>query len=149
MNNFVAEHQIDSVIELGCGDGFQLKLARYPAYLGVDVSPKAVEFCRAIFTGDTSKTFLPSDVLMPGVTGDVSLSLDVIYHVVEDSVYEAYMKQLFECARRFVIVYSSNIDRQTPDVHVRHRQFTGWIERNKPEWGLHSKLANAYRVGSG
>lgn len=144
LNRFVDHHQIDSVIEYGSGDGAQLKLARYPSYTGVDVSAKAVEMCRLSFANDETKRFLQSDaaVLLP--KADLSLSLDVIYHLVEDSVYDKYMRQLFESARRFVIVYSSDMDQSWPQGHVRHRRFTRWVERNKPEWFLFSTRKNTY-----
>ena len=41
----VSDESISSVIELGCGDGQQLALARNPSYLGLDVSPRAVDLC--------------------------------------------------------------------------------------------------------
>lgn len=144
LNRFVEEHQIASVVEYGSGDGAQLKLARYPSYTGVDISPKAVEMCRTLFSGDASKQFLQLDAAVPGPTGDLSLSLDVVYHLVEDAVFNAYMWRLFESARRFVIVYSSNIDRDWTGQHVRHRQFTKWVEQNKPDWFLQSTLKNPY-----
>lgn len=59
-------------------------------------------------------------------------------------MYEMYMQQLFECARRFVIIYSSNVDLKWPDEHVRHRRFTNWIEEYKPEWVQGSVVANPY-----
>jgi SAM-dependent methyltransferase len=49
LNKFVAENNIHSVIEFGCGDGNQLMLANYPYYTCVDVSPKAIEICRELF----------------------------------------------------------------------------------------------------
>ncbi|MDR2439202.1 MAG: class I SAM-dependent methyltransferase [Planctomycetaceae bacterium] len=49
LNKFVTENNINSVIEFGCGDGNQLMLANYPYYIGVDVSPKAIEICRELF----------------------------------------------------------------------------------------------------
>ena len=36
---------------------------------------------------------------------ELALSLDVIYHLVEDTVYESYMGQLFDSATKYVIVY--------------------------------------------
>jgi SAM-dependent methyltransferase len=58
LNDFVREHSVESVIELGCGDGLQLALADYPRYVGVDVSRTAIELCRQRFAGDATKTFL-------------------------------------------------------------------------------------------
>jgi hypothetical protein len=75
---------------------------------------------------------------------DLALSLDVVYHLLEDSVFDAYMRRLFGSARRFVIVYSSNLDQDWSGSHVRHRQFTRWVEENKPEWYLHTTLKNAF-----
>jgi SAM-dependent methyltransferase len=49
LNKFVLENDIQSVIEFGCGDGNQLSLAKYPHYIGIDVSPKAIEICRKLF----------------------------------------------------------------------------------------------------
>ena len=57
MNRLVKEQQVNTVIEYGCGDGNQLKLAEYPSYTGFDVSPVAVKKCETIFSNDVSKTF--------------------------------------------------------------------------------------------
>jgi hypothetical protein len=53
------------------------------------------------------------------------------------------MNRLFESAKRFVIVYSSNKAEDRPAKHVRHRQFTTWVELNKPEWLLRQTVPNA------
>ncbi len=144
LNDFVRKHQITSVIEYGSGDGAQLKLAQYPSYTGVDISEKALEICRTIFRDDTSKRFLHSSAVTTSTMADLSLSLDVVYHLVEDSTFDAYMRQLFRSAGRFVIVYSSNMEREWPYKHVRHRRFTDWVVQNKPEWYLQSTVKNAY-----
>lgn len=144
LNRFVVQHRIFSVIEFGCGDGSQLELARYGSYVGVDVSSKAVEICRSRFSGDESKLFLQSNAFAPGTSADLVLSLDVVYHLVEGHVFETYMRQVFGSAARFVIVYSSNVDHEGPPRHIRHRQFTQWIEHNEPGWYLLSTVENDY-----
>ncbi len=144
LNGFVSERQISSVIEYGSGDGAQLRLARYPNYIGVDVSKKAVEMCRATFQNDASKRFFESGAVPPNTMADLSLSLDVVYHLVEDATFEAYMRQLFSSARRFVIVYSSNMELDWPYKHVRHRQFTEWVAQYEPQWHVESTIKNAY-----
>jgi SAM-dependent methyltransferase len=144
LNAFVEKNRINSVIEYGCGDGSQLKLARYPNYTGVDVSPKAVEICRALFAMDESKRFFDMDFVKQPMVADLALSLDVVYHLVEDSIFESYMQRLFDSSRRFVIVYSTNVDDTAPSQHVRHRCFTTWVEQNRPEWYVISKMANIY-----
>ena len=158
LNNFVAENNIETVIEFGCGDGNQLSLANYPRYLGIDVSETAGDACRKRFSsellsehgfktgkgGGAGKTFVLLNDYQ-GEKGQLVLSLDVVYHLVEDDVFENYMNTLFAAAVEYVIVYSSNIDdANTGTPHVRHRKFTDWIEQKKPEWKLISHLPNKY-----
>ena len=145
LNKFVADHAIESVIEFGCGDGNQLSYARYPSYLGLDVSAAALALCTQRFGADTTKAFLLVGD-HDGQRADLALSLDVIYHLVEDSVFDEYMNTLFLAARRYVIVYSSNHDDNSrkDGVHVRHRMFSRWIERHRPEWKLVEHVPNRY-----
>lgn len=145
LNALVAEHAIDSVIEFGCGDGNQLRLANYPRYVGYDVSPAAVARCRSDFAGDSTKRFgLLHE--FDGGTADMSLSLDVVYHLIEDEAFERHMEAVFDAARRIVVIYSSNLDddRRYDGSHVRHRQFTRWIERYRPDWRLERHVPNRY-----
>jgi hypothetical protein len=145
VNAIVAKHQIRSVIELGCGDGHQLSLARYPRYLGLDVSGTAVRRCRERFKEDPSKSFRLTSAYC-GEKADLALSMDVICHLVENSVYENHMHTLFGAANRLVVIYSSNFEelepRETP--HVRHRKFSSWVRRQQPSWILVEHLPNRY-----
>lgn len=142
INKFVASHGVHYIIELGSGDGNQLRLADYPRYLGFDVSETAVHKCRELFKDDDSKSFR----LMHEYSGEkteLGLSLDVIYHLVEDKAFETYMRTLFEASDRFVIIYSSNFD-GNQERHLRHRKFTRWIERNLANWRLIETIPNIY-----
>jgi hypothetical protein len=105
---------------------------------------RAVEICRSLFEGDPSKRFFQLESVPPDAIADLSLSLEVIFHLVEDPVFDAYMRRLFESARRFVILYSSNMEQESPGRHVRHRQFTRWIEDNQPSWHLQDTIKNPY-----
>jgi SAM-dependent methyltransferase len=147
LNEFVRQQNVDSVIEFGCGDGNQLTYARYPSYLGFDVSPVAIEKCRKLFAADLSKRFELVEKCA-GEVADLSMSLDVIYHLVEDATFEAYMANLFAAAKRYVVVYSSNYDSPATVIapHVRHRCFTNWIERNRPTWRQVSHVPNRYPI---
>lgn len=79
------------------------------------------------------------------ITCDLSLSLDVIFHLIEDKVFEEYMASLFSTSEKYVIIYSSNEDNMEKSLeHVKHRKFTNWIEENKKEWALISFIKNAY-----
>ena len=144
VNEFVASNDIGSVIEFGSGDGAQLELAAYPDYTGVDVSETILEATRRRFAGQESMRFLHTSEVTPADQADLSLSLDAIYHLVEDAVFETYMNQLFDAAKRYVIVYSSNEDKDWPDPHVRHRNFTAWVEANRSHFTLVRMIPNPY-----
>jgi len=146
LNRFVATHHVRSVIEFGCGDGNQLSLAKYPKYIGFDVSATAISKCRGRFDQDVGKAFcLMSEYA--NQTAELALSLDTIYHLVEDDVFNRYMRTLFAAATRYVIIYSSDSDDDEGyevSHHVRHRKFNRWIQHNLPNWKLVEHLPNRY-----
>jgi len=143
LNEFVRKHAIGTVIEFGSGDGGQLTLAEYPKYIGVDVSQTAIERTRSLFSGDPTKTFVHVDELRADHVAELALSLDVIYHLVEDPIFHVHMEQLFAAAQKFVVIYSSDFDRRDA-VHVRHRKFTDWIESNQADFALIQTIKNPY-----
>lgn len=121
VNSFIAQHAVDSVIEFGCGDGYQLGMLRCPYYIGVDVSDTILRACRELYANDGNKSFLSMDEYS-GELADLSMSLDVIFHLVEDKVYEDYLDRLFAAAGQFVVIYSTSEDMDHTGVpHVRHR----------------------------
>lgn len=145
VNRWIAELGIDSVIDLGCGDGNQLGLAEYPRYLGMDVSPEAIRRCASQFSGDRTKSFLCYE---PGTAvdragwlrADLALSMEVIFHLVEDELFEDYMSRLFDSARRYVVICSSDAAVHRDGPHERHRPFSPWVERNQPRWTLEKRV---------
>jgi Methyltransferase domain len=144
LNQFVRERGVETVIEFGCGDGAQLRLAEYPSYIGVDVSPWAVNACKKMYRGDPDKSFLLSTEVSSGQKADLALSLDVIFHLVEDEIFEAYMRKMFQVADRYVVIYSSNYEQAWSEPHVHHRAFNQWVDRNQPEWHLRDMIKNKY-----
>ncbi len=145
INPFVREHQIQSVIEYGCGDGNQLQLLTFPTYLGFDVSATVIALCQKQYALDPSKSFkIINDY--QGETADLTLSLDVLYHLVEEPIYAAYLDRLFASAQAYVIIYSSNFDDNSPTraPHVKHRCFTNWVTQHCKEWQLVQHVPNPY-----
>jgi hypothetical protein len=151
INSFVKEKRINSIVEFGCGDGNQVSLFDFPKYIGLDVSETAVNLCRERFIKDKTKSFFlykPEEVESNKslFKAELSLSLDVIYHLVEDLQFDLYMKNLFQSAEKFVIIYSSNTGKNPEGTspHIKYRRFTDWIEKNAPEWELFRKIKNKY-----
>lgn len=141
LNTFVQGHDVMSVTEFGCGDGHQLSLANYGRYVGLDVSRAAIAMCKHSFRVDQSKSFFLYDgeCFVDNArlfAADLAISLDVVYHLVEDSIFELYMRNLFAAGLKYVIIYSTNKTISHTAPHVRHRHFTPWVDINCPEWKL-------------
>ena len=128
VNEAVREHNITSVLDLGCGDGYVAALLEVPEYLGLDPSPSAL---------DAAQWRNPDLRFSTEYDGprECHLSLDVIRHLVDDDDYHRYMRRLFG-ARRLVLVWSSDEDAWTAP-HDRQREWTPDIPH---EWAIESVI---------
>jgi hypothetical protein len=94
-------------------------------YLGFDPSAKTINSLNEKYILDSTKKF--ENNFRDLETKELTISFDVIYHLIEDEVYEDYMEQLFELSAKYVLIYSSNSDRTDSEYatapHVRHRIF--------------------------
>ncbi|WP_313892572.1 methyltransferase domain-containing protein [Psychrobacillus sp.] len=147
INEFVRSNNINNVCEWGGGDGNQLSLMNYPNYIGYDVSKTAIEICKDKFKNDLTKQFILYDGKKVSFErlekNDLALSLDVIYHLIEDEIYDTYMKNLFDSSSKYVCIYSTNYnDHHTS--HVKDREFLSHVENKFPEWKLIDYIENEY-----
>lgn len=140
INRAVAENGIAGILELGCGDGNQLSYLNVGQYIGLDVSKVAIDLCVARYAEDPTRTFIwydqnhfhdPLHVL----SADCAMSLDVVYHLKEPDVFALYLKNLFGCGRRFVIIYGMDHD-DNSRVHasILYRKYSDHIARNFPDF---------------
>lgn len=137
LNGFVKDNEVRSVVEFGCGDGYQLSLANYPDYVGLDVSGTAVQRCRTLFALDAHKRFYLLPTLWP-LSAELVLSLDVTYHLTEDEVHEQHLNDVFGSATRYVILYTTDSDTVDPALvsaeHVKHRPVCRDVTAGFPDW---------------
>ncbi|MDE2090961.1 MAG: class I SAM-dependent methyltransferase [Gammaproteobacteria bacterium] len=152
INGFIKRYSIHSAVEFGCGDGNQIGLLDNNLdYLGLDVSATAIAVCQQKFINDNRKRFLVYDAqqdLDPalGIRAEMSLSLDVIFHLVEDAVFKQYLRNLFNSAEHYVLIYSTNQDSKQISTlpHVRHRRFRDHVATAFSDWTLIEQVPNRY-----
>lgn len=146
INDFLDTHKVTSVIEFGCGDGNQLQDINYNNYIGFDVSRTTIDNCQSKFQGDAQKQFLHISAFEKQKAA-LAVSLDVIYHLVEDDVYFEYMNNLVASAQEYIIIFSSNTDKQKrfSRQHVKHRIFTLFFDKH-PSWKLINTVKTPSRV---
>ena len=113
--------------------------------MGVDVSETIINKCKKEFSNEKSKTFytlVDFDKIKDKNFFDLSLSLDVIYHLVEDRVFDLHMKTLFYSSK-YVIIFSTNFnDYFYAKQHVKNRKFTDWIDKNISNYDLIEIIRN-------
>ncbi|MBS0342323.1 MAG: glycosyltransferase, partial [Proteobacteria bacterium] len=111
--------------------------------LGFDVADESVALCRSRFTRDPTKQFRNA-VTWEYERAHLALSLDVIFHLIEDEVFHEYMRRLFASAERYVIVYSSNYEGGHIAPHVKHRKFTEWVDIYHADFKLIEHIPNRW-----
>ena len=132
VTSFARSQGAQSITDLGSGDGECASKIEIPRYIGYDVSKMAVTMARARCRDLQSHQFhefADRDV----ETGDLTLSMDVTFHLVEDDVYNWHLRDLAKYARMAVLIYSTDYDSSATG-HVRHRKVSrDWMNRF-PEW---------------
>jgi hypothetical protein len=145
INRFIEENKITSLIDYGVGDGNQLSLLNIKDvdYYGIDISPTIIGKCKEMYSCDNKKTFLLQDELDESIKADLTLSCDVLYHLIEESVYYKYLFKLFESSKRFVIIYAKNED-INHKTHVKFRKFTDYISKTYKDVKLVQHIPNEF-----
>jgi cyclopropane fatty-acyl-phospholipid synthase-like methyltransferase len=153
INTFVKKNNIQTILEFGCGDGNQLKIADYPNYIGLDVSKTAIQLCISQFKNDHNKSFLLYDSMAfqdnhQIIKADLSMSLDVLYHLVEKTIFEKYLRDLFNSSKKHVLIYASdfNQDEEPVHQHENRRSFTQFVNKNFPQFKLTQVIKSPFPV---
>lgn len=127
INGIISKYKIETISDFGCGDGNQISLmSGYTNYSGFDISEYVIDSCRERFKGMPMAFY--SDILkLP--SADLCLSLDVLYHILDEKDYILYLEQLFTKSNKYVLIFSSNHDRKTliPNTYFIVSSLIGWI----------------------
>jgi|TARA_B110000967_G_C18575171_1_gene406869 hypothetical protein len=144
LNTFISENNINSIIDFGCGDCNQIKNVPIENYIGLDISEYIIQTHNDTYKDDSSKSFLVyDDKTNYTIKSDVTLSLDVLYHILEDNLFITYLQHLFTCSTKHVIIYSSNFEGHSQG-HMKTRKFTDHVEKLFPNWKLTSFIKQKY-----
>jgi len=143
INNYIKRYNIKKIYDFGVGDGNQLKLLKCPEYTGFDVSGTIISKVKKIFQNDNNKKFMLLDEFDRKEKADLSLSCDVLYHLINYDIWESHIKDLFESSNKYVIIYSSNFNKDYGK-HCKSRNFTNFIKKKYPNWSLFKIINNKY-----
>ena len=148
INNFINENKVKSIIDYGVGDGNQLSLLNTIniSYYGIDVSKTVIDKLSKKYKNDTTKEFHHISSKILDFTSELTLSCDVLYHLIDDDVFINYLDNLFRMSEKYVIIYANAINQNHQCKHVKFRNFIIDIERLYPEWKLINYIPNKYPI---
>ena len=150
INDFLKKHSIDSVIEFGCGDGYNLGLIDYSDYLGLDVAKTTIKNCIELYKHDTTKSFMlydPSYFANKGFKQvDLVVCLDVLYHIINEDEYINTIADIFSFKSQYIILYTTlaekNNDGASPEIY--HRNIANYLETYSTEYA-YEVVENRYK----
>lgn len=131
IKSIVEKYGVTSINDFGCGDGEQIKNLRTPyidheiTYRGVDVSPTAVNKCKARYKNVSSFSFYNDSSEIK--EADLSLSLDVLYHILDEDIYHTYLDNLFSKSNKYVLIYAVDHDESRNNGHMYSRAFVDYV----------------------
>lgn len=143
INEYIDKYHIETISDYGCGDGNQLLLLRnFLKYDGFDISKSIVSKCMKLNT--IRNTSFHSDIdEMP--IAELTLSLDVIYHILDESDFNEHLQQLFSKSTKLVIIFSTDYILDTKCVeHIRHRKFTDIVAKKYHDFKLIDIIDNEF-----
>ena len=164
--------------EMGAGDGVVLSMTKHKSYLGYDVSNTTLTSLRSKYGNDQSRNFIHYDggelsqEQLKESRSDLALSMEMLFHLVEENVWEQYLENLFALGTKYVIILSSNcLEDQNlkavfesihskkqpasirvrngicsdPSAHVLHRAFLSRVlEKESDDWVLFDFIPNKH-----
>ena len=136
INTWIDKFKSKTIVEFECGDGNQLSyFENYDKYYGHDISPNIIEKNKTKFKGDDTKEFTSdADELMVRKY-DLALSLDVIYHLVDDEIHNEYMHRLFSSSDK-ICVFGVDNDNPVKAQHVKNRKISDFVKEHYPSYKL-------------
>lgn len=148
VNELIREHGVHSMVDWGCGDGQVLEhITGDVAYVGVDVSGVVLN---KIQTRNPDRFFVLHERTSEAthwLEADLALSMDVIFHLVNDKDYHDYLLSLFGSARKIVAIYSTDYPGGRTARHVLRRQFTPDVAQRFTNWELFQQAPDPEQPG--
>jgi hypothetical protein len=131
INQIIQDLNIKTINDFGCGDGNQInQISGYTQYNGYDISQTAIKNCKIKYSNNNRMKFHESiDTFEPS---DLTMSLDVLYHIIEDDLYYGYLNSLIELSTKYILIYSTNHtlnNSNKPSSHIVWREFSDFIQK--------------------
>jgi SAM-dependent methyltransferase len=111
------------LLDAGCGKGYYTRaFARY-GYLvdGIDTSTFAIEACRRDAVGGERYAVSTLDAWQPGYVYDAVVSVDVMFHLMDDGVWERSVRNLARLVRLGGLLVVADHDTEQDNVRGEYQ----------------------------
>jgi Methyltransferase domain len=132
INQFIKDKGIKSVIEFGCGDGSNLSLYHCESYLGMDVAASSVRLCIDKYQKDAHRSFMvydPPHYKNNFFQADLVMSLDVLYHIIDEDDFQKSLQDIFSTAAKYVILYTILHPAKDDSIHIKRRDTLAYLKQ--------------------
>ena len=103
INNILNKFDCKNVFDFGCGDGTLAKGIK-SKYNGIDISNEAIEKCKKVCP---QHQFNQGHFEEQNIKGyDCVMCIDVLYHIMEDGVFEKTLENIFNSEAKIIILYT-------------------------------------------
>lgn len=143
VNEIIKEAGVKSGLELGAGDGKFANLLSLESYFGYEISPSAVSLANKNINKPNYKVSTKTPFHFRKF--DMTMSVDVIYHILHEREFNRHMTKLFYAAKRLVVIYS--YPRQPSEKmseHITFNDFISWVQGQAPGWELLVHIPNKF-----
>ena len=136
LNAKINQYNIDTIVDIGCGDGNNLKLFESRNYYGFDVSRTIIDYNKKLYDQDKNKKFILIDDNFEKILMDVRnrkdtknlmcVSFDVIGHLVEDNVYRDHLENFSSLNPDYLIIscYDGDVEYDLSMAHIKQRNYS-------------------------
>jgi len=143
LNEFIKKNNIKSIIDLGCGDGNIASMLNIEKYVGLDISKTAMDTFKERNPDKEVLYYSRNNIKnLKKTTNDLVMSIDVLFHLIEKSVFKQYLQDLFALPSKYVIIYSSNQEVENTEEHVKHIKFLPIVRNNFKNFELKEIIEN-------
>jgi len=138
LNKIFKTYEITKVADFGCGDGLLASKLKITKYYGIEINSEIVDNLKNKFLGKNEFEFSTKFESQWRNKIDASISVDVIFHLIEEDVYQKYMNELFFADAKYVVIRAYNHKSQGTgrNSHILHREFLNTIKKYFPNYNL-------------
>lgn len=123
INSIIEKKNIQTINDFGCGDGNVIsQIKGFNQYVGYDISSTAVNKCDLKLGSNPKYKFINS--ISEFIPSDLSTSIDVIYHILEEELFTEYLQSLYDYSTKYILVYGVDQNSEYSGNHVKYRKFS-------------------------